>query len=545
MRRVLSWFGIGLLVCGLCGCLETTDEYTLNPDGSGKVVHEALLTPIDLGMNAGLSPEEKLMNIVQDEMDKAQGIEAWKDVSYERQADGRILFKATAYFPDIHKLQFHNAGGKLSMLKEKLTVEDDGRMTLELVNTPSDKKEDGTPPVDVSGMSDQELTAKIQAEKLKFEQMKPMLAGIFQTMKATKIYQLPGNVVQADNMQPVTEGGHRVVFDGSKMMEVFDSLFFDEEWIKEQLKQGRDIMKEGPGNDQMMNKALFGEEGPVRLVSEGPLTPQFDYAQEVAQARADFEQVQEEIDVAQPAVMPTLYSSQPLSVRVGGVRLVYFNDKANELRSFNWDKGYTVSLVVTLPDEAVNVSEGKMLSAVTDTGEDLLPENEWDRKISFPELGKDGRTVLFEVKLKVPDNEVKGMREISGSLDYLVSSGVKEVDLGITELTAGAQGTQYNAEIASIGPSDWDASETVLALKVNLKEESVKAIEFFNDQNQPLELERGGYSSMGGVTTFFHRVDPNLPAKGQVRIQVYQGQQKRQAEFKLENILLTGQKRDG
>jgi len=540
MQRILRMIWIGFLITGLCGCLQTTDEYTLNPDGSGKVVHEALLTPIDLGMNAGLSPEEKLMNVVQEEMGKAEGIEAWEDVSYERQADGKILFKATAYFPDIHQLQFHNAGGKLSMLKEKLTV-DDKRLILELVNAPSEKKE-GEPPEDLSSLSDEELSAKIQEEKNKYEQqMKPMLAGIFQTMKVTKIYHLPGSIVQADNMQPAPEGGYQVVFDGSKILDLFDDLFVDEEWLKKQIRQGRDIMKDAPEDDLMMNKALFGEEGPVKLVSEGPLTPLFDYAQEVAAARSDFEQVQEEIDVPQPAEVATLYSSELLPAKVGGVRLVYYNDEVIELRPFNWDLGYTLSLVVTLPDKAVSVSEGKMLSAVADTGEDLLPENEWERPISFPELGKDQRTVLFEVKLKVPDEDVKGLRELSGTLDYLVSSGTKEVDLGITEFTAGAQGTEYNAAIVSIGPSKWDASETVLALKLNLKTDSVKSVEFYDDNGQALGLERSGYSSTGAVTSFFYRVDKGLPDKGRIKIQVYEGQQKRQVTFRLEHILLTGQ----
>ena len=90
MHKLMKWIFMGTVLLGLCGCLQTTDEFYINPDGSGKVIHEALLTPVDIGSGLSMTPEEKLNNIVQDELERARGVDAWKDISYDETQDADI-----------------------------------------------------------------------------------------------------------------------------------------------------------------------------------------------------------------------------------------------------------------------------------------------------------------------------------------------------------------------------------------------------------------------------------------------------------------------
>src|SRR3954462_11775478 len=92
------------LALALSGCFETKEEFTLNPDGSGKVVIESSFTRagggmFDQGNQASL--EELLQTTVKGIVQDAAGVEAWRDVSFRRLPDGRIYFKGTAYFRDL------------------------------------------------------------------------------------------------------------------------------------------------------------------------------------------------------------------------------------------------------------------------------------------------------------------------------------------------------------------------------------------------------------------------------------------------------------
>src|SRR5438093_11797942 len=101
MRHLIRFVGSGLALVLLNGCIDLEEDYTVNPDGSGKVVRH--LTMDAGGIMGGLSAlggpaakpptakdKENLKNGIVLSILKSPGIEAWKDVTTETLPDGRL-----------------------------------------------------------------------------------------------------------------------------------------------------------------------------------------------------------------------------------------------------------------------------------------------------------------------------------------------------------------------------------------------------------------------------------------------------------------------
>jgi len=547
MNKMAKLIVASLFLLTLTGCLQTTDEFFINPDGSGKVIHEAILTPVDLGFGPNMTPEEKVQDIVQKELEKAEGVEVFKDVSWEKLEDGKVLFKATAYFKDIEALQFHNNGGKLSMLKESLSGQGTDELVLELINEPRQKDPGKAPAALPENLTDEALEAKIAEQKVQLDQMKPLFEQIFGSIKMTKIYHLPGEVLEVKNFSPHEGGAYRIDFDGGKMLDSMLNLMSDTEWIKEQIKAGRDLLKEGPASDMTTNKLLFGEDGPVRLVASGDLQPLFDYKKEVVDAKQSFKQEMQELKLSEPVAIEVGEPTEALDVRVAGAQIVFESDGANDIRPFNWDVGYTLSVILALPEEAVSIEDGKILKAIADDGSDLLPSGTWARDLKFVDLGKDKKTVEFEIKLNLPGPKVQGFREISGALEYMTSPKTLTVNTGINEFAAGSKGHKYSAEILSVGKYEGvqllgipSPDSYAIKLKVALPQSQIKDVDVFGPTGFRIKINSKNWAASGSITEYDLVSNEPFPERGRIDLIVHEGVKNHMLSFKLENITLFG-----
>ena len=178
---------------------------------------------------------------------------------------------------------------------------------------------------------------------------------------------------------------------------------------------------------------------------------------------------------------------------------------------------------------------------LADDGTSLLPSSEWKRKINFPKLSEDRASALIEVELKLPAAGVKGLKELSGKLEYQVASATKEVDLGFAEFESPRQGARNWARRSS--PSrragNKDGSQQ-MELKLNLKRESLKAVWL---------VVEGGKTDVGTARlrrraaksyTFTYESKTAFPANGKLVAEVYDQVQTFTTTFKLENISLLG-----
>ena len=282
--------------------------------------------------------------------------------------------------------------------------------------------------------------------------------------------------------------------------------------------------------------------------------PKFDYAAEVAAARTEYAALLRKLGPATMSLgmgmgdvddstdlVPPAQGGEFKSLKVGGVRWIFESDANNSLQAFNSSPGYTLSLIGELPGSIMAFSGGEVETATALDGSDLLPEKEWDRKINFPFLSRDHSSVMFEVNLQVTGTAVKGFKEISGSLTYSVGIGMTNVDLGITEIKAGAQGSQFNAEIKSIKPGFGANGGQNLGIKLQLAAQDIISLKAVGADGQEIVLKQNGYSSFNEIYTYIYHAKTELPDTARLIVQKYGEVKKYSIPFKLTNLTLLGQ----
>ena len=131
-------------------------------------------------------------------------------------------------------------------------------------------------------------------------------------------------------------------FKGEKFLEIMDQMFEDTEWLREEIKNVGDVTQHGPSNQAKINEKLFGIRGPIRVISGGEMSPLFDYEEEVALARETQKKLLDKLGIMEK--IPVDFG-QAGEFKVGGVRLIYTSDMNNNVRPFNYDAGYSLSVI--------------------------------------------------------------------------------------------------------------------------------------------------------------------------------------------------------
>jgi len=202
--------------------------------------------------------------------------------------------------------------------------------------------------------------------------------------------------------------------------------------------------------------------------------------------------------------------------------------------------GYTLSLLVDLPEPALKIASGVIEKAQTSTGKSLLPQHSWQWNIRFFKLSTDGTAALFDVDLALPDYNVKSIEELSGQLEYVTGSGGRQVDLGMMTLKAGAKGQALNAVVSSAEQDPYGNNESTVRLRLDLPPESLKSVAI-SGSGSPVPVSIAGRSGIGNATTFKLAVPGKLPTQGRIVLTVYEQFEKTAVPFKLTRISLTGE----
>jgi hypothetical protein len=541
LSRVKMAALLGSTLLLLTGCFDTKDEFTINPDGSGKVIHECTFQLMNVNLTETKSdPQEALQDTIRSLLQDAKGVDAWRDVTYKRIDGEHLYFHGTAYFKDLSKLQIPNQT-ILDFAWHKAAA---GQIILDL-RTNKEPLSDGLsirPETDAStNLSPGDAAKKRKEERAKFEQTKPMLTAILGQMKQESRFNLPGIISHNSNFHIDSDGVLQINFDGAKFLDALDKLSQDDDWMKKNGGGALGSMDAKPVLDERVNELVFGAKAPVQAIITGATAPLFDYATEVAAARLDFAKTEKALGLSAAALAPPAEGEPLKNLRVVGVRLITESDQKRDLRPFNYDAGYTLVLRGDFSGSVLDVTEKSAVeSAVADNGTSLLPEQAWDRTIHFPKLSKDKATVLFEVRLQAPGKDVARLKELSGHLHYTTGGGTKEIDLGITELKPGAKGTEFGASIESI-KEGWQHDGTqMLNLKFNLSNPStIKSLTLLADGSKTV-LEQSSSMSDGRTCTLGYPLPKGFSATARLSVQVYDNVQAFDVPFKLENISLLG-----
>lgn len=512
----------------LSACYETKQEFTLNPDGSGKVLHECSFQNVNLGNQENDTSEEALQAAIAKIIKDSKGVDAWTDVSFKRLEDDRMWFRGTAYFKKIEDLEITNQ----SMLQFAWKPQGSGKADLTLNLKKSDNPK---PKPDIAKLTLEDRVKKIKDERAKFKQSKPMFAAMLGSLTQTVSFKLPGKVESHSNFKLNTSGTLGLTFEGAKMIDALEKLMANDAWLE---KNGFDA-QDAPALDNELGGLLFGEKAPVKATISGASAPLFNYATEVTAALKGTEALQKRLGTV--SIAPPAKGEALKSIKVVGVRMVSAVDKKLDIRPFNYDEGCSIAILAELPGSVLDVTDKSSINSVTASdGSSLLKgERDWDRRLGFPNLSADKASVIFDIDLKLPTASAKGIKEISGILQYRVAGGAKEVDLGLKSLKVGAKGTALGASIEKIKESWSKDGSQDMELKLKLDPENLKSAHLVVD-GVKTEIKRNSYSNMGGTTTFTFSSKTAFPEKGSIVIELYDKVQTFDAPFKIENLSLLG-----
>jgi hypothetical protein len=228
-------------------------------------------------------------------------------------------------------------------------------------------------------------------------------------------------------------------------------------------------------------------------------------------------------------------------VTVVAARLVKFADVQRGIFPLGQKDGYTLSLMAELPAPAIAVAGGIIEKATTDTGKSLLPPQPWDRRIKLARLSKDRQAATFEIDLLVPDENARGLAELSGTIEYLTATGTQEVDLGSFDFQPGAKAAQLGAVVTLLQVDPFGKTPTVLGLTLDLPSEVLQSARFFDEAGTDVKLRPYGYTALGRSTTFKFSAPGELPKRGRAVLTIHDNIQKNELPFRIAGISLIGQ----
>ncbi len=271
----------------IAGCVEEWKEYTINPDGSGKVDCDIVFAPFNLNFDGGedATSKSQIKTEVEKILEESEGVEAWQNISCELTDEGKIHFVGTAYFADINKVKI-KSGGFNSNQSTIFSRDGSGRITIEIKND-SDSEDPGGQDKEAEKLTEAEVSQKVKEMKLQYNKSKPMMIGMLGTLKSEIVFHLPGRIGEVSNFTKVDDSTVQLTLEGMKMLAAMDKIMADDKLLAEQIRAGKNPMQSGAGDELLGNEMLYGQRAPVRVVAGGG-KELFDYKAEVAAAKANY-----------------------------------------------------------------------------------------------------------------------------------------------------------------------------------------------------------------------------------------------------------------
>ncbi len=274
MKRIVA------VVLGLsaAGCFEVEQEFTLNPDGSGKVVVHWIGPSMDV-LGQEKDPDEQVASSIRRQLEGAKGVECWTDVSWKELKDGRIEFTGTAYFRDLKSLDLAIAGATPGELRFALARAEGGLVLTPVLAKADEKKEREAPPA-----NEAELKKRVRRERQDYQRLRPLLEAVFGRARQKTTVNLPADVASSACFTKRSARSLELAIDGAKLLRVMDALMADDRRLEADLAKGIRPM-EAASFEEAFGVPLFGEKGPVRAVTRGEGAPLIDIDKELTEER--------------------------------------------------------------------------------------------------------------------------------------------------------------------------------------------------------------------------------------------------------------------
>jgi|GEM_PF-4162456 len=503
-----------LLAPVFTGC-HVKDDFTINPDGSGKVVHMIVAPPEMTDSEA----RGQLMGMHR----QAQGIEGWASPFVKRTAENTTL-GVTAYFKN-----FENAGvgGRTQF---KTTKNADGTWTIALAEPPAASRPASQPATSMP--ADMDAAVKAAAAEIKEQLSSPMMKDMAK-MKQTNTYRLPGPIKAVNGFKKIDERTVSIELDMGKAMEGMRKLADDPARLRKVIESGAtrggkpDM--ESPAIRKMLMKDIMGVEEPIFVTFTPEAKPLFDYNAEVAKASA-------KPDTAFYVNAGVLPKTLPAAAKpFDGVKFAVESAK-REPKSF-FGPRIAVKVNVTAPADASFMPLRTEVFTIEDTSGAYLDMPEaGGRGTSFGGMTlNSSRPTTFDVAIK-NDDKVTKVKRIFGIMTMATYSKMSEVDLGEIELKPGAKLGKYGIvikDIKAMGQGNNAMRQVTIDTEKN---PALGAIKFFDASGKEvLSMGATPQKKTERQSMHFGNSSP-LPEKATVKVTIYDDYKEADVPFELKDI---------
>jgi hypothetical protein len=547
-----KYFLVLLLGLMLTGCFQTTEHVYLNPNGSGKTVIDATFTPFYLNLSdEEPEPRQEMNNAVKNILEKSEGVDAWSDVSYALNNEGKIHFKGTAYFRHIEKLKIANLGSS----ELEYRAHDNGQYTLTYKNDRFGKVSDKTS-LPSGGLTEEQIQARIREEKAKYQRSRKLLALMLSDLRHESHYHLPGEILGSSNFDKVSANHVQLILEGEKILTVADDVFKSDSYWRDHVTSGNqkkkntdnhiDIDLRMPPND--FNKHFFGEQGPVSVDFRAN-APLFDYNKEVATVRKGEAAIFSALSSSLAPSSNNNASPKPASsgemptLAIGKIEMVHsLIDDDTTRRLLYAEPGFKLTLVSQFDQPVLKITEAILNQAKADNGQNLLPDRRYERTARSTRLSNDKHTGIMEFKLVSPGKEVDKLAILEGQITYQTAGKSAKHDLGISQLVKGHKGKMLGAEVKGFEQFN-DKRYLVLFLDIPVHE--IKQIRVFDGQGKLLETKRSGYSASNNSVNLNLECKCTWPQNARIEVDKYTNLQEYIVPIHMENIDILGRTQPG
>jgi hypothetical protein len=296
MRSALALSANLLAAVLAVGCFEGKARLTFNPDGSGKIAGEVTLPVAPPWVPARKAPgdelktpEEEMKAIVTAILKRSSGVDAWKDVSFERLPGDRIHFKGTAYFKDLAKVKIYPDA------RPRAGFAADGPDVLMLILTRAADEEG--PSKITRAMTGDEIVKALKQARDQYRRARPSLASSLAGLKFDLAFDSPGTPAEVRGL--VEEQGLLTAsLDGPRTLRAMDALFDDTAFLRDMITLGETVNSRTLSD--LVRQRLFVSKGEAWAKMNGPFRAKFDYASEVAAARKALPEMMAKLGLDEP-----------------------------------------------------------------------------------------------------------------------------------------------------------------------------------------------------------------------------------------------------
>lgn len=204
---------------------------------------------------------------------------------------------------------------------------------------------------------------------------------------------------------------------------------------------------------------------------------------------------------------------------------------------------YGLPLSVRLPQEIFNVGNCKLTKLTGDNNQNLLPVQEFEKRLFMPELQEDKRTIEFKALFPFPGNKIQTIKELEGTIEYFIASETEKVETGIIDFKKGTKIDSVGGNISSVQENPLAGiKETSISFDFTMPQRSVQSVTFYTQDGKLIKSGKvmWNLSSFGDniLTSITYSVEGGLPPKGKVAFEVGKDIKGHIATFNVSNIPL-------